>query len=146
MRNLVKDRPDISRTQVERILDLMNVYVRDCLVTGYEPPISTVTLPDADDRHVLAAAIQSGAEVILTFNLKDFPVDSLRPHGVVAEHPDEFLSRQLHHAQALVRSAAKRQRSSLKDPPMSVDQYLTTLERQGLPRTVAGFRKLAHQL
>ena len=43
-------------------------HVPDCLVTGYEPLISTLTLPDPDDRHVLAAAIHGGATSIVTFN------------------------------------------------------------------------------
>jgi hypothetical protein len=47
--------------------------VRDCLVTGYEPLIDAVDLPDKDDRHVIAAAIKAGAQVIVTDNLRDFP-------------------------------------------------------------------------
>jgi len=39
----------------------MNSAVRDCLVEGYEPLIEGLKLPDADDRHVLAAAIKVGA-------------------------------------------------------------------------------------
>jgi len=76
MRNVVKDYADIPREQVERIRDLMDSYVRDCLVTSYELLIGGLTLPDPDDRHVLAAAILSGADTIVTFNLKDFPEDA----------------------------------------------------------------------
>ncbi|MGA2232444.1 MAG: hypothetical protein ABSH22_16235 [Tepidisphaeraceae bacterium] len=36
--------------------------------------------------------------------------------------------------------AAKRQRQSLKNPPKTVDEYLTALERQSLPKTVAALR------
>lgn len=75
IRNVLKDRPDLTREQLERTRDLMNANVRDCLVTGYEPLIDGLTLPDPDDRHVLAAAIRASADVIVTFNLKDF-----RPH------------------------------------------------------------------
>ena len=55
----------------------MNEAVRDCLVTGYEDLIDSLTLPDPDDRHVLAAAIRAGASVIVTYNLKDFPAATL---------------------------------------------------------------------
>jgi hypothetical protein len=60
-------------------------------VIGYEAMIPNISLPDLHDRHVLAAAIRSGAEVIVTFNLKDFPDESLADYGVAAVHPDNFL-------------------------------------------------------
>jgi hypothetical protein len=71
MRNVRKDYPDITQAQVERVRDLMNAHVRDCLVTGYEDLIGALTLPDPDDRHVLAAAIRAGADVIVTTNLAE---------------------------------------------------------------------------
>src|SRR5260221_9772114 len=58
MRSVVKDHADITGQQVERIRDLMNAHVRDCLINGYEELIPSLQLPDADDRHVLAAAIR----------------------------------------------------------------------------------------
>jgi hypothetical protein len=143
MRNVVKDHADISRTQVERIRDLMNLHVRDGLVTGYEPLIDTLTLPDPNDRHVLAAAIHCEADTILTFNLKDFPPEVLKPYDIEAQHPDKFLSCQLDMFPQVVCSAARRQRQSLKRPPMDVERYLASLERQGLAQTVSSLRKFA---
>lgn len=59
IRSVLADRPNLSRRQLERTRDLMNVHVRDCLVTGYEHRIKALSLPDPDDRHVLAAAIDA---------------------------------------------------------------------------------------
>jgi hypothetical protein len=143
MRNVREDYPDITQAQVERIRDLMNTNVRDCLISGYEPLIPALALPDAEDRHVLAAAIKGGADVIVTFNLKHFPEDALKPYGIEAVHPDDFLNSQLDLAPNVVCAAAKRQRESLKNPPMTVAEYLESLERQGLPKTVAGLRQFA---
>jgi len=141
MRNVVKDHADILREQVERIRDLMNSHVRDCLVTGYEPLIMSLTLPDPDDRQVLAAAIHCEADTIVTFNLKDFPEDALKPYGIEAQHPDEFLLCQLELAPTVVCAAAQRHRESLQNPPMNVKEYLASLERQGLAQAVASLRE-----
>ncbi|MCA3219062.1 MAG: PIN domain-containing protein, partial [Burkholderiales bacterium] len=66
IRALLARRPDLKREDLERTRELMNLHVRDSLVTGFEPLIPSVELPDADDRHVVAAAIHCGASLILT--------------------------------------------------------------------------------
>jgi PIN domain len=141
MRNVRKDYPDVTQAQVERIRDLMNAHVRDCLVTGYEDLIETLSLPDPGDRHVLAAAIRAGADLIVTTNLADFPNETLARYGIEAQHPDDFILRLLDLAPNVVCSAAKKQRESLKKPPLTVEQYLESLERQGLAQTVAALRQ-----
>lgn len=142
-KNVLKDRPDLKPEQLQRTRELMNAHVRDALVTNYEALIDTLTLPDPDDRHVLAAAIRAGASVIVTFNLKDFPEDSLKAYGIEAQHPDDFLSFQLNLAPNIVCTAAKRHRASLKNPPKDVEAYLATLEAQRLAQTVSGLRRFA---
>lgn len=90
--NLLAKRPDLKREQLDRTCQLMNDHVPDSLVSGYEALIPALELPDPKDRHVLAAAIRSGTDVIVTFNLKDFPPERLYPYRIEAQHPDEFLS------------------------------------------------------
>jgi hypothetical protein len=63
----------------------------DSAATGYHALIPAMT-NDAKDRHVLAAAVVSGAQVIVTRNLRDFPVDSLAPYDIEAQSPDTFLT------------------------------------------------------
>ena len=140
MRNVLKNRPDLSRTQLERTRNLMNANVRDCLVTGYEDLIEAVTLPDPNDRHVLAAAIRGRADLIVTFNLGDFPAGSLQRYGMEAQHPDQFITHLLDLAPADVFRAVKCQRESLKSPPKSAADLLNTLEKQQLVQTVAYLR------
>src|SRR5277367_2343591 len=70
--SLLRKRPDLTRDKLERTRRLMDQHARDALVTGYEDLIPGLRLPDPDDRHVLAAAIRSHADVIVTMNLRDF--------------------------------------------------------------------------
>jgi predicted nucleic acid-binding protein len=143
MRNVQKDYPDVTPEKAGRIRELMNAHVRDCLVTGYEDLIEALTLPDPNDRHVLAAAIRAGADVIVTANLSDFPAETLKQYGIEAQHPDEFIHHLLDLAPSVVCGAAKRQRESLKNPPMTVEAFLESLERQGLAQTVAALRQFS---
>ncbi len=77
MRSVARDYPDIPRPRIERVRDLIDAAVPAGRVTGYERLTDTLSLPDTGDRHVLAAAIHARARVIVTFNLKDFPADTL---------------------------------------------------------------------
>ena len=65
----------------------MNQAVLDCLVENYEELIEGLQLPDPDDRHVLAAAIASASDAIVTFNLKDFPVGTLHRYNIELQWP-----------------------------------------------------------
>jgi predicted nucleic acid-binding protein len=146
MRNVLTNHPNLTRARLERTRSLMDAAVRDCLVKDYTDLVDSLTLPDPDDRHVLAAAIRGSADVIVTYNLGDFPANALTPFGIEAQHPDEFIAHLLDSEPAAVVSAAKRQREGLKSPPRSVDEFLGTLEQQGLVRTVAVLRRFAGQI
>ncbi len=135
-RNLLLNRPELTYTQLDRTSALMDQAIPDALVTGYERLIPGLTLPDVDDRHVLAAAIRCGASVIVTFNEKDFPADALQAFGMEAQHPDEFIENLFNFDQAAVITAARNQRGQLKNPTMAPERYLDMLARADLARTV----------
>jgi len=145
-RSLLADRPELTLARLQRTRDQMNAAVRGCLVEDYEALIPSLSLPDADDRHVLAAAIHSRTDVIVTYNLKDFPPRTLAAYGIQAQHPDEFISRLLDLNISQVCAAIQQQRAALHRPPYTAEQLLDTLERQGLPQTVARLRPLADQI
>jgi predicted nucleic acid-binding protein len=141
--NVLKDRPDLTRPQLERTRDLMNTHVRDCLVEGYEHLVPCIELPDPNDHHVVAAAIHARADAIVTFNLKDFPPAVLNPLRLESLHPDDFIRHQIDLDTAAVLVAAQRHRATLRNPPKTAAEYLETLERQSLPKTVAALRGFA---
>lgn len=141
MSNLLKNRSDLTRAQVERTRMLMDKHAVDALVSGYEDLIPDLQLPDPDDRHVLAAAIHGGADVIVTLNLRDFPADIIGPFGIEVQHPDEFILYLLELAPGAVAAAAQHHRQSLKNPAKTVDQYLESLARQGLTQTALVLRE-----
>jgi len=135
-RNLLKNRPDLTAKQLDRTSELMDQALPDACVTGYENLIEGLSLPDIDDRHVLAAAIRCHASVIVTFNQKDFPCAVLGSFDIEAQHPDEFVGNLFSLDPAAVVAAAQRQRQQLKMPPMDVQTYLDLLLRQGLIKSV----------
>ena len=135
-RNLLRKRPDISAAQLDRTSALMDQAIPDARVAGYESLIAGLHLQDPDDRHVLAAAIHCRASVIVTFNLRDFPAASLAPLRIEARHPDAFIEQLFDLDPAVVIESARRQRATLKTPPMTVERYLDTLRLQGLVQTV----------
>jgi hypothetical protein len=143
---LMRREPDRDRAQLERTRELMNRSTRDCLVTGYEPLIATLELPDPDDRHVLAAAIVGRCDAIVTKNLKDFPDDVLKQYGIEKQHPDEFLSNHLNLAPGTFCDAIKKVRSRLKNPAYDVNEYLENLTRQDLVVTAAELKTYAKLL
>lgn len=143
---VLRDRPDLLKERMERTRVLVNDAIPDCLVTGYEVLINELSLPDADDRHVLAAAIRCQAGVIVTFNIKDFPPDALRRFGIDVQHPDDFITHLFDLSPKAVCLAVKEQRMALTKPSQSIDQLLDTFLKQGLSMTVESLRTMMELL
>lgn len=143
IRALLRDRPDLSPQKLARTRGLMDAHAPDALVTGYEALTEEITLPDPNDRHVVAASVFAGADVIVTRNLRHFPASALAPFNIEALHPDEFLV-QLHASSASAfLNAAWEHRQSLRNPQKTAAEYIDTLEKQGLVQTAAFLREYA---
>jgi predicted nucleic acid-binding protein len=127
-RNLQEQR-GVSHEQAQRLTSAMTRHFAEAAVTEYEDLIPQLTCHEKD-RHVLAAAIRARARVIVTFNLKDFPADSLRPYSIQAQHPDTFLLQIFRIAPETVVASLQEQAAALKKPPTSFERVLETLEQQ----------------
>lgn len=143
---LLKARPDLTRERLLRVRALMEAHVGDAMVSAYERLIARLTLPDPDDRHVLAAAIQCRATAIVTANLRDFPRAVLAGHGIAAQHPDAFLLNQFTNHPEEVLSALRTLRLDLKNPPRTAAELVVQMERQNLLATAAALRPLTDDL
>jgi len=111
--------------------------VRDCLVTGYEPLIEALDLPDPDDRHVLAAAIKVNAQLIVTRNLKDFPPKTLGQWDIRAKSPDNFVRDVMDFDAQAVWACVQQIVDSRTRRPVTVDDVLGELQRDGLVSSTA---------
>jgi hypothetical protein len=133
--SVLRVRPEISRARLNETRRLMDAHVRGCRVKGYQRWEARLALPDLGDRHVLAAALACAANVIVTFNVRDFPEAALRPFGVNVAHPDSFTMGLL--ASGAVVAAAQEQRASMVRPTVSRLEYLEMMRRNLLAETAA---------
>lgn len=132
--------PDLPEGNLDRTRQLMCDAVPDAIVEGYADLIDGLSLPDDADRHVLAAAIRAGAQVIVTENVRDFPSDVLDVYNVEAQTPDAFVLHLIDLSPTTVAGVVQAQAAALTSPPMTVAELLDRLARSGLPRSVAALR------
>lgn len=140
--SILRRKPDLDSERLARTRRLMNAAVPDCLVTGHEGLADHIELPDPDDRHVLAAAIRSGAQGIVTANLRDLPPSVLAPLGIETLHPDRFVLDLLDLRQGVVLKCLLEQLQALRRPPVTLVELLSRLEENGLMRSMAEVRRL----
>jgi len=141
-RNLAKNRPDLGAWKLARTRQLLRTVVSNSMVAGYEELIPAISLTnDPNDRHMVAAAIKSGAQVIVTFNVKDFPAWELEKWGIEAKHPDDFLVDQFYLNGPAVHRAIQAIADAWANPPGTAEDVLNSLERDGLPQITALLRR-----
>ena len=86
-------------------------------------------LNDSKDRHVLAATVRGDAAIIVTANLRDFPVDTLRPYNITAVHPDDFLLNQLDLYPHIAIQCVHEQIAAYRKPTVTVIDFLARLAK-----------------
>jgi hypothetical protein len=125
----------VSAAEADKRIAKANAAFPDALVTNYKGLINQLNLPDEDDRHVLAAAIKTNANLIVTNNIKDFPGDYLQSFGLSAKTADDFLTDiiDLNHEQAI--AAFKEMVLNKKNPKMGEFEVLNQLRNAGLKDT-----------
>lgn len=141
VRNLVADVPGIPIERLQVTRRLMNDALPDATVVDYQAHIEAITLPDAGDRHVVAAAITAGASVILTWNLRDFPTRELKKHGLVPQTPDDFLTDLYEKAPDLTVATLANARRNLSKTRVSASDFIDILRNQKLGQLATSLKK-----
>lgn len=105
-----------------------------------DAPDAGLSLPDDDDEHVVSAALAGEAELLVTFNLRDFPARKLRDLGLAPIHPDAFLWELAGTAPETVADAAAEALSEFPDA-LAREGGVAMLKRAGLPRLARLMRR-----
>nr|MBS0038251.1 PIN domain-containing protein [Saprospiraceae bacterium] len=134
--NLLANRTDLKKTQIQETIHAMNNAFPDANVEKYENFIQEIKIPDPNDRHVVAAALRSRADVIVTNNLKDFPPSITEKFGIEIQHPDLFLSNVYDLDPAKANAAFRKQLDRLKNPPIPESELFAILKELGLSKVV----------
>ena len=113
--------------------------------TEYDAFIEAITLPDLDDRHVVAAAIAGSANYIVTDNIKHFPAKELDRFGLEAGTADAFLAGTLEHYEGPGLAVLREHRARLRAAP-SAAEYLMMLRQKQMPRLASRLMPLRDYL
>lgn len=136
IRNLIRQRKDISIQSLLSAKNAMNNAFPDANIIHYKHKIGELDLPDQEDRHVLAAAIMANAQLIVTFNVRDFPTDIVDKFGIRSIHPDLFIFELIQQNERSCFNALRIQTSRLKYPPKSTNEVLSLLKKCGLSKSM----------
>jgi|AntRauTorcE11897_2_1112592.scaffolds.fasta_scaffold07057_2 predicted nucleic acid-binding protein len=131
-RNLLKNRKDLDKESLDNTINLMNKAFGDAKVRGYINLIDAIKLPDADDRHVFAAAIRCNADLIVTENLRDFPAEELGQYDIGVQNSDTFIQNLIGLDVEACCRAFRKQREALDNPPKTKEEMRDALQRSGL--------------
>lgn len=136
---LLENKPG-TELMIAHAVEQMRTAIPDCLVIDYESLTETLNLPDANDRHVLAAAIRGNADAIVSFNTKDFPATALDKFDIELQTPDQFVLNQLMLHPPWALSAIKKMRQRWERPEMSATDIVDLFEKRQLAQTAAHLR------
>jgi hypothetical protein len=119
-----------ARSAMERAFE-------DATVTDYDPLLSAAdVLPDPGDKHVLAAALKTQAAMIVTENLRHFPVEALSSLNIEAKSADQFIADTIALDPARAVAVIRRMRERFKRPEKTTEALLIDMEADGLVETV----------
>src|SRR5690606_40181283 len=118
--------PTLREGLVERRIHCMNDAFPGACIGDFDAIEAALVLPDPDDRHVLAAAVRSRADAIVTANIRDFPAAITTSLDVEVIHPDDFLLSQLDMRGRTVLESLVAQADAASNPRLRLEDVLTS--------------------
>ncbi len=142
-RTYVRNFPDRPPENIRKRIQLMSDAEPGALV---EPPPKLIEAMtnDPKDRHVLATAVAAGAEVLVTFNLDDFPEAACEPYGIEPQHPDEFVEHLVDLDPGAISHSLIKMAGRRRDPPATPEDIRIYLAEQYLPKAMALLADFRH--
>ena len=128
----VMRRKEVSEEIIDKRIANVNLAFPDAMVSNYAPLIEGLELPDPKDRHVLAAAIKTNANVIVTNNVKHFPEEYLSLFGLAAKQADDFITDIIDLNPDIAVEAFRRLVSNRTNPPLTELEILDRYRKIGL--------------
>src|SRR5262249_35504520 len=134
--------PEDARNQIQRKINAMKAAFPGATVSDLGD-LEKLNLRDPDDRHVLAAAIQTSAACIVTHNLRDYPKEVLAQHGVGLQSPDDFLLQLLDAQPDEMAEVVRYVSAKTRKPHLEVEGLLVRLAKSA-PRFTARVTTALH--
>ena len=138
---LKRKRISDAQSRAQRARNAMSRAFEEASVSEYEVFLPACAgLPDPKDTHVVAAALQTRAAVIVTDNLKHFPEPILSALGLEVRSTDTFLANTISLDHGLAVAAVRKMRERFKRPEKTAEHLLLDMEANGLIETVDTLR------
>lgn len=125
---------DHDRIIAEGEIASMKARFPQAMVEARHETEARLYLPDPNDIHVLAAAIDGKAEALMTLNLKDFPTNTLSAEGILRRDPDGFLLEAFHDNEAALHDLVDAVLSKAGQHGIDVSNPRSLLKKARLPR------------
>ncbi len=135
-RSLLRNKPQLEKSVHAQVAAMARAFP-EAIIEGHDSLVPSLELPDEGDRHVLAAAIQAGAQHIITENVKDFPLAILKEYDTEAVTADQFLASTFELYPSHAVAALRKMRLDYESPRMTASELILDLMRAGLGNTAA---------
>lgn len=119
-----RNRPEgVSEEAIDKRIAQMNRFFPRAMTSGYEG-LAPEMQADPKDRHVLAAAVHSGSDVLVTDNIKDFNPPPTGPHAMRVERLSQFLNRKLSEQPERMQDALQQMVNRNRRSPQNMSQLI----------------------